>query len=66
MAVSFEEVDPITLEGNWTFADVREMYPGADQVGRFTVFKTGPWGQGPVFLQTLALLTNPLAKGGED
>jgi gamma-glutamyltranspeptidase/glutathione hydrolase len=24
--------------------------------GRFRVFKTGPWGQGPVFLQQLALL----------
>jgi gamma-glutamyltranspeptidase/glutathione hydrolase len=26
--------------------------------GGFTVCKTGPWGQGPVFLQQLALLTN--------
>ena len=25
----------------------------------WTVFKTGPWGQGPVFLQQLALLDGP-------
>jgi gamma-glutamyltranspeptidase/glutathione hydrolase len=30
--------------------------PVALDYGRFRVFKTGPWGQGPVFLQQLALL----------
>ncbi len=30
--------------------------PTALDYGDWTVFKTGPWGQGPVFLQTLALL----------
>lgn len=30
--------------------------PAALDFGGWTVFKTGPWGQGPVFLQQLALL----------
>jgi gamma-glutamyltranspeptidase/glutathione hydrolase len=30
--------------------------PVSYQYGDYTVFKTGPWGQGPVFLQQLALL----------
>ncbi|HEY5221881.1 MAG TPA: gamma-glutamyltransferase family protein [Microbacteriaceae bacterium] len=30
--------------------------PTSFDYGRYTVFKTGPWGQGPVFLQQLALL----------
>jgi gamma-glutamyltranspeptidase/glutathione hydrolase len=30
--------------------------PAKLDFGRHTVFKTGPWGQGPVFLQQLALL----------
>jgi gamma-glutamyltranspeptidase / glutathione hydrolase len=30
--------------------------PSAAGYGRYTVFKTGPWGQGPVFLQQLQLL----------
>ena len=30
--------------------------PAKHDLGRHTVFKTGPWGQGPVFLQQLALL----------
>jgi gamma-glutamyltranspeptidase/glutathione hydrolase len=34
--------------------------------GRYRVFKTGPWGQGPVFLQQLALLEGfDLAAAGE-
>lgn len=32
--------------------------PSSFDYGEYTVFKTGPWGQGPVFLQQLALLKN--------
>jgi gamma-glutamyltranspeptidase/glutathione hydrolase len=32
--------------------------PATFDYGRYTVCKTGPWGQGPVFLQQLALLAN--------
>ncbi|MBE2315003.1 gamma-glutamyltransferase [Solirubrobacter sp. CPCC 204708] len=34
--------------------------PVARRFGAWTVFKTGPWGQGPVFLQQLALLDGDL------
>lgn len=34
--------------------------PVSRRFGEWTVFKTGPWGQGPVFLQQLALLDGDL------
>ena len=38
---------------NWTTPVER---PASFRYGEYEVFKTGPWGQGPVFLQQLALL----------
>jgi gamma-glutamyltranspeptidase/glutathione hydrolase len=40
--------------GRW---QAREETPVAYEYGRYTVAKCGPWSQGPVFLQQLALLS---------
>ncbi|HEY1571846.1 MAG TPA: gamma-glutamyltransferase family protein [Pseudonocardiaceae bacterium] len=49
--------------GLLTSDDLARWEPPVEQpvtfdYGRYTVCKTGPWGQGPVFLQQLALLAN--------